>query len=87
MIYAVLCIACMRLVSQDARDALRGGRGIVAALIALLLFAPNVIWNAEHGFPTVRHTEANIGWQYPYIHPVRLPNISACSSASSVRFC
>src|SRR5215813_13286732 len=26
-------------------------------------------WKAGHGFPTVRHTGANIGWQYPYIHP------------------
>ena len=59
-------------VSKEARDALRGGRGILAAAIALLLFAPNVVWNAEHGFPTVRHTETNIGWQYPYIHPLRL---------------
>jgi hypothetical protein len=30
------------------------------------------MWNAEHGFPTVKHTEANIGWQYPYVHPLRL---------------
>ena len=72
MVYAVLCIACHAVVSQEARNALKGGRGIVAAAIALALFAPNVIWNAENGFPTVRHTEANIGWRYPYIHPLRL---------------
>lgn len=72
MIYAVLCVACHAVVSREARQALRGGRGIVAALVALALFAPNVIWNAEHGFPTVRHTGANIGWQYPYVHPLQL---------------
>ncbi len=72
MIYAVLCVACHALVSREAREALKGGRGIVAALIALALFAPNIVWNAEHGFPTVRHTSANIGWQYPYIHPLQL---------------
>jgi 4-amino-4-deoxy-L-arabinose transferase-like glycosyltransferase len=72
MIYAVLCIACHAAVSREARDALRGGRGVVAAALALALFAPNVIWNAQHGFPTVKHTEANIGWQYPFIHPLRL---------------
>jgi 4-amino-4-deoxy-L-arabinose transferase-like glycosyltransferase len=77
MIYAVLCIACHALVSRDAREALRGGRGLAAALIAAALFAPNVIWNAEHGFPTVRHTETNIGWQYPYIHPLRLADYIA----------
>src|SRR4029450_9838349 len=77
MIYAVLCIACHVLVSRDAREALRGGRGLAAALIAAALFAPNVIWNAEHGFPTVRHTETNIGWQYPYVHPLRLADYIA----------
>jgi 4-amino-4-deoxy-L-arabinose transferase-like glycosyltransferase len=61
MVYAVLCILCHAVVSQQARNALKGGRGIVAAAIALALFAPNVIWNAENGFPTVRHTEGNIG--------------------------
>jgi len=68
MVYVVICIACHALVSREARDALKGGRGVVAALIALAVFSPNVWWNAEHGFPTVRHTEANIGWKYPYIH-------------------
>ena len=72
MVYAFLCIACHALVSSEARNALKGGRGIVATLIALALFAPNVIWNAEHGFPTVRHTGTNIGWKYPFIHPMRL---------------
>jgi hypothetical protein len=72
MLYAVLCILCHVMVSQQARNALKGGRGLMAAAIALVLFAPNVIWNAENGFPTVKHTEANIGWQYPYIHPLRL---------------
>ena len=72
MIYAVLCIGCHAVFSHEARNALKGGRGIVVALIALALFAPNVVWNAQHDFPTVRHTEANIGWQYPYVHPLRL---------------
>jgi 4-amino-4-deoxy-L-arabinose transferase-like glycosyltransferase len=72
MIYAFLCISCHAAVSREAREALKGGRAIVAVLVALALFAPNVVWNAEHGFPTVRHTEANIGWQYPYVHPLRL---------------
>jgi len=72
MVYAFLCIGCHAVVSQEARNALKGGRGIVATLIALALFAPNVIWNAQHDFPTVRHTETNIGWKYPYLHPRQL---------------
>jgi 4-amino-4-deoxy-L-arabinose transferase-like glycosyltransferase len=74
MIYAFLCIACHAMASREARDALKGGRGIVAALLALALFSPNVMWNAEHGFPTVRHTETNIGWKYPFVHPMELLN-------------
>jgi hypothetical protein len=38
----------------------------------LALFSPNVIWNAQHDFPTLKHTESNIGWRYPYVHPLRL---------------
>ena len=88
MIYAALCIGCHAVVSHEARNALKGGRGIVVALIALALFAPNVVWNAEHGFPTVKHTEANIGWQYPYVHPQRLIEyVGVQFSASSVRSC
>ncbi len=72
MIYALLCMACHAAVSREARQALKGGRGVVVALLALALFTPNLIWNAEHGFPTVRHTAANIGWQHPYIHPMQV---------------
>lgn len=72
MLYAVLCVACHALISREARAALRGGRGLMAAFVAMALLAPNIVWNAEHGFPTVRHTGANIGWQYPYVHPLQL---------------
>jgi len=72
MLYAFLCIGVHAAVSKEARDALRGGRGIVVAAIAIVLFAPNVVWNAQHDFPTVKHTESNIGWQYPFIHLLRL---------------
>jgi hypothetical protein len=30
------------------------------------------VWNAEHGFPTAKHTAADFGWQSPYVHPVAL---------------
>jgi 4-amino-4-deoxy-L-arabinose transferase-like glycosyltransferase len=69
MVYIVICVASHAIFSREAREALKGGRAVVALLIALVLFAPNVIWNAEHGFPTLRHTGANIGWLYPYVHP------------------
>ena len=72
MIYAVLGAACHAAVSRDAREALMGGRGLVAGVIALALFSPNIIWNVQNGFPTAKHTGANIGWEYPYIHPLQL---------------
>jgi len=72
MIYAVLCAGCHAAVSREAREALKGGRGLVAGLVALALFSPNIVWNAQNGFPTAKHTEANIGWQYPYVHPLSL---------------
>jgi 4-amino-4-deoxy-L-arabinose transferase-like glycosyltransferase len=72
MVYAFLCIACHAAVSSEARNALKSGRGIVAVLIALALFSPNVIWNAQNDFPTVKHTGTNIGWKYPFIHPKQL---------------
>ena len=72
MIYAALCIVCHAAVSREAREALKGGRGLVVAAAALLVFSPNIIWNVQNGFATVKHTGANIGWQSPYIHPVNM---------------
>ena len=46
-----------------ARDALRGGRGLVALAIALAFIAPNVLWNANHSFATFSHTAENAGWK------------------------
>ena len=71
MIYAVLCVASHAVVSREAREALKGGRAVVAVLIAVALFSPVVIWNAQNGFPTVKHTGTNIDWAYPYFHPGR----------------
>jgi 4-amino-4-deoxy-L-arabinose transferase-like glycosyltransferase len=72
MIYAVLCAGCHAAVSREAREALKGGRGLVTGIVALALFSPNIVWNAQNGFPTAKHTGANIGWQYPYVHPLSL---------------
>lgn len=38
------------------RDRLRSARPWLAALLALALLAPNVWWNVQHDFPTLRHT-------------------------------
>ena len=36
---------------------------LVAAGTALVLFAPNILWNASHDFATLRHTAQNADWQ------------------------
>ncbi|HEX4078235.1 MAG TPA: glycosyltransferase family 39 protein [Rhizomicrobium sp.] len=48
--------------APDARRLVAGWRGLVILAIALLLLVPNIVWNAQHGFPTVAHTEANADW-------------------------
>jgi 4-amino-4-deoxy-L-arabinose transferase-like glycosyltransferase len=61
--YFVLCVAVDAWRDPRARDALRGGRGLVALGIALLFIAPNLLWNANHGFATFSHTAENAGWK------------------------
>ena len=54
--YFVLCVAVDAWRDPRARDALRGGRGVVWALaIASAFIAPNVLWNASHSFATFSH--------------------------------
>ena len=35
----------------------------LAAIVAALIFAPNIWWNVANGFITVSHTAENAGWQ------------------------
>src|SRR5262245_21780761 len=48
MIYAFFCIGIHAVVSREARDALKSGRGVLAGFITLARCAPNHIWNAMH---------------------------------------
>jgi 4-amino-4-deoxy-L-arabinose transferase-like glycosyltransferase len=59
----VLCVAVDAWRDPRARDALRGGRGLVALAIALAFIAPNLLWNANHSFATFSHTAENAGWK------------------------
>ena len=43
-----------------------------ALLIAALLFAPNLFWNAQHGFPTLGHTQEISQLDRAGLHPLRL---------------
>ncbi len=46
--------------SQTVREALKGGRGVIAIIIALGLFAPNIAWNAQHSFESAQQAAANL---------------------------
>ncbi len=43
-----------------------------ALLIAALLFSPNLFWNAQHGFPTLGHTQEISQLDRAGLHPLRL---------------
>lgn len=60
MLYLPLCALVATRWSQPVREALKGGRGIVALLAALALFAPNLIWNAQHSFESTQQALANL---------------------------
>ena len=46
--------------------------GLVAALVSIVIFLPNGVWNAQNGFQTVSHTAANANWSGTLFHPVAL---------------
>lgn len=59
MLYFPVCAALAAYWSAPTRQALGGGRAIVAILVMLAIIAPNLWWNAQHGFVTAQHTAAN----------------------------
>lgn len=62
MLYFPLGALLAALLAPQARRLVIGPRGLVVLGMGLLLFAPNITWNALHGFPTVFHTESNADW-------------------------
>jgi 4-amino-4-deoxy-L-arabinose transferase-like glycosyltransferase len=67
-IYFLLCVALDAWRDKQARIALGEGRGLVTSAIALAIVAPNLVWNATHGFATFSHTAANASWRGLPIH-------------------
>jgi len=72
-IYALIGVGLHLLISREARRVWTPG-AIAAAVGALaLVMAPNLIWNARHGFSTVQHTAANANWSAgDLFHPVAM---------------
>jgi 4-amino-4-deoxy-L-arabinose transferase-like glycosyltransferase len=62
MAYFVLGIFIFALMVEGQRRLLLDGRVWLAIAVALLLIAPNIVWNLENGFATVAHTADNANW-------------------------
>ncbi|HYN62979.1 MAG TPA: glycosyltransferase family 39 protein, partial [Candidatus Limnocylindrales bacterium] len=61
MVYFPLVASLAALALPRARIALR--EAAFAALVAPVIVAPNLWWNATNGFATLHHTAYNVDWQ------------------------
>jgi hypothetical protein len=62
MLYFLAGAAIAALWSPSARRYLVSTRGLLMLLVGVIVFTPNIVWNALHGFPTIAHTAANADW-------------------------
>src|SRR3990170_143136 len=60
MLFFFLC-GFLFLLFTDKRELLRGPKPYLALLIALLVFSPVILWNAQHDWVTVWHTVGHVG--------------------------
>jgi 4-amino-4-deoxy-L-arabinose transferase-like glycosyltransferase len=81
MIYFPLSAVLAALLLPSARIAWRDAA--VAAVLALALIAPNLIWNAWNQFATLHHTAYNADWHGPAIDLVGLLGFLATQFAVS----
>jgi 4-amino-4-deoxy-L-arabinose transferase-like glycosyltransferase len=61
-LYAVIGLAAHLALSADARRAWTPAAALAALAAFAALAAPNLAWNATHGFATVAHTASNADW-------------------------
>jgi len=60
MLFFFLC-GFLFLLFTEKRELLRGPKPYLALLIALLVFSPVILWNAQHDWVTVWHTVGHVG--------------------------
>ena len=70
--YFFLGLALAALIDRRVRAHVLGLNGLLAMLAALAVFAPNIVWNLNHGFATVSHTAYNAGLSGDLFNPSRL---------------
>lgn len=61
-VYGLIGVALHLAISREARATWNARSLGLAAVAFAVVMAPNVIWNAAHGFATVQHTAANASW-------------------------
>ena len=61
-VYLIIGVVLHLALSREARAAWRPGAAAAALGALALILAPNVAWNAAHGYATLQHTAANAAW-------------------------
>jgi hypothetical protein len=75
--YFLLGFAAYALATPSARLRTAAPRLGVAAMLAALIVAPNLAWNAAHGWATVGHTAANADWGQGGAHLLETASFAA----------
>jgi 4-amino-4-deoxy-L-arabinose transferase-like glycosyltransferase len=68
MVYFLLGVAALAVVGPRSRLAAAWRQWLVALAVAGAIMAPNLAWNATHGWATVGHTAANANWGEGGVH-------------------
>jgi 4-amino-4-deoxy-L-arabinose transferase-like glycosyltransferase len=63
IVYLVLGLALHAVVARDVRRRWRPAELAAVAGLALAVLAPNLVWNAAHGFQTLAHTAHDAAWK------------------------
>jgi len=62
MLFFVVSAVLAAFVKPEIRKFVFGRGGLLIAVVAGAIVAPNVLWNASHHFATLAHTETNADW-------------------------
>jgi hypothetical protein len=62
MLFFAVSAVLAAIANADIRRFVFGRGGLLTAVVAALIVAPNLAWNASHHFATLAHTETNADW-------------------------
>ena len=71
-VYALIGLGLHWVLSKEARARWTLPTALAAAAAFVLVLAPNIVWNLQHGLATVQHTAANAGWEGRLFNPGKL---------------